>query len=452
MKALRRAESEESATGQDETGRTTFGMLPPKRAPSSTVCKSKVTLSVGAVWWGLLSGLGLSACNEETDADFQEAGSGGEGNVPEEGTGGADDSGSGGALGPGGSPAVPDEPARFVVEGVTTWRHDAVAAYTIFHDDTCNGGVDNQFDVAEPALTSRNLVASFGAIAADCEQRDLWDELQILRDHGHEIANHSFSHERLTDGDVNLDQEIDEAHHLLSQNLTDFTPTFFIFPYDAFNDELLERLSALDYLGARAGGRGHSPGDFSDPFRIQFDVYGPGYSVYVESSGTPCAETTAGEDWSETPEDCRAYIMNQYVEDLIASGGYGIRELHSLENEAWEPIPTAEYEAHLDFLVDKVEAKQVWVATASDAIRYRFAREICLLPVVSGDELRFGNLGPDCTRFATGLTYRLSPLSGEPTSITALQGDVQLPTEPVGDGSFLVTADPKAGPVVLSVP
>ncbi len=400
----------------------------------------------------LLGALGF-ACTGSGEADAEgggaSAGVGGSGNM---GSGGGSEEGTGGSTGAGGTSVIPDEPPRWTVSGVTTWRGDATGAYTIFHDDTCNGSVDNQLEVAEPALTARGLVASFGAIAKDCDDRNLWDELEVLRSHGHEIANHSFTHENLTDAGVDLMEQIDEAHALLTEHLTDFVPSFFIFPYDAFNDDLLDRLRGLNYLGARAGSRGLNAANFSDPFAIRFDVYGPGYSVYVDAEGTPCEGTSAGDNWSDTPQVCRAYVMNQYVLDLISEGGYGIRELHSLENEAWEPIPTAEYEAHLDFLVQRVLARDLWVTTASDAIRYRFAREACELPTVSGDRLLFGALGPECVRYATALTFRVSPLSGVPASVSATQGDAAVPVIAEAGGTFLVTADPSLGTVTLALP
>src|SRR5690606_7717910 len=120
------------------------------------------------------------------------------------------------------------------------------------------------------------------------------------------------------------------------------------------------RLRNLGYLGARAGERGHSSANFGDELRINFDVYGPGYSLYGGAEGSACSGVESGDEWTSTSSECRAYVMNQYVEDIISTGGYGIRELHGLDGESWEPIPLTEYEAHLDFLVQKVNQGDLW--------------------------------------------------------------------------------------------
>ncbi|MCH2109513.1 MAG: polysaccharide deacetylase family protein, partial [Polyangiaceae bacterium] len=250
-------------------------------------------------------------------------------------------------------PEQPRQPPLWELTGVALWRNDATAAYTIFHDDTCNDSVDHQFTQADPALAERGLVASFGAIAEDCEERGLWNSLEELRQHGHEIANHSYSHLNLTLSSTDLNQEIEQAHREFEENLADFSPSFFIFPFDAFNDSLVERLRGLGYLGARAGTRGTNTSNFSDGLRIKFDVYGPGYSIYVGAPATPCVSVNSGDDWDETTEACRSYILNQYVDDVISVGGYGLREFHSLDGEGWEPLPLNEYEEHLDYVAQK---------------------------------------------------------------------------------------------------
>jgi peptidoglycan/xylan/chitin deacetylase (PgdA/CDA1 family) len=366
-------------------------------------------------------------------------------------SGGSGGDGSGGAVGGAGGTS---EPPRWEVETVTTWRGNAEAAYTMFYDDTCNGGVDNQFDIADVELTARGLRASFGAIAQDCATRNLTDRLLTLLSHGHEIVNHSWSHPNLSLSPVDIALQIDGARTALETQLGGREVTFFIFPFDAFTDDLVDHLRAQGYLGARAGMRGWNPSAFEDDFRVAFDVFGPGYSIYAEAPGTPCASVLLGTDWNDSSPECRRYVLDQYVRDVLAEGGWGVRELHSIAGEAWEPVPEDEYLAHLDFVTDFVEDGRLWVAPASDVIRYRRAQAVCPLPTVSGDRLVFPPTARQgaCLRFATGLSYVLRPLEGTPQGVTARQDDAVLDVLETGDGRLIVTADPSAGAVELLEP
>lgn len=411
----------------------------------------------GIAWMGCFCvGFLLAACGEDASSgtDHGTGSSSGSGGA----TGGSTGTGAAGsgASASGGAPNV-----SFSVQKVTTWRNDATAAYTMFHDDTCNGAVDSQFSVAAPALSARGLVASFGAVAKDCEDRDLWAELETLREHGHEIVNHSYTHpnfnEEIDDGatvqDI-IDEQIDQARAILEANLDGFVTTFFIFPEDAFDEPFLAHLEADGYLGARAGARGRNASDFSDDFRLKFDVYGPGYSIYTyegAGAGTACDSAVEGQTGTGTDE-CRMYVLNHYVDETIAEGGYGIREMHGVggPGNGWEPVPTALYEQHLDYVKGKVDAGDLWVTTASDAVRYRHARQACALPVVGGTGLTFGTPSADCSRYATALSYVISAAGASPTSLSATQAGADVDVRMESPGTFLVTADPSKGAVTLT--
>ena len=117
----------------------------------------------------------------------------------------------------------------FLVRGATRWHNGAGGAYTILHDDLC--APDVEFDIADKELTSRGLRASFAAIVQFCSERELWDWLDTLRGHGHEIASHSWDHQRLTEVDNAPTTEIDQACVVLQQRLTDYRCEFFVFPW-----------------------------------------------------------------------------------------------------------------------------------------------------------------------------------------------------------------------------
>lgn len=374
-------------------------------------------------------------------------------------SGGASSTGgttSSGGTSSGGGPTTPPFEYVLSVGDITTWRGDARAAYTIVHDDTCNPSVDKQFDLAAPALNERGLRATFGAIAQDCSRPGLWDRLEELRDAGHEICSHTWDHQNLPDvAESNLAEAtglIDQAKTALEANLDDYRVATFIFPYDAFNDSLVNHLRSSGHLGARAGDRGLNEASFSDPFRLRFDVYGPGYSVYIGADGTPCSGYSEGNDWDATSSECRFYVLNNYVDEVIAASGYGIRELHSVDGEAWEPVPILEYESHLDYVKTKVDSGDLWVDTMESVVRYRVARDACAAPTFANGTLTFAAPSTECQKYATELSFRLTAVGTPPPALAATQNGVALTVREEATGTYLIDANPVAGPVTLSSP
>jgi len=341
------------------------------------------------------------------------------------GLGGGGLGGTGGAAGGGGTAGsvfaggAGGNDVGVVSARVTTWRDDANAAYSIIHDDLCDGALDSLFDVADPELSSRGLRAGFGAIVGACVERGLWSQLQTLRDHGHEIICHSWGHPNLTEG-PDLNQEITVATSTLDMNLVGQKTSYFIFPFDAFNDALLTQLDGLGYLGARAGERGLNPADFSDPLRNQFDVWGA--TVYAE--GAPG--------------------LQEYVDEAITNGGWANREFHAVGTEAWEPVPTADYTAHLDYVKAKVDAGELWMDTPSAVVRYRLSRLNCGEPTTATGTIAFSAVGPVCTKYATELSVEITT-TVDAATLLANQGGVALTTQKIGPKLFRVNIDPTLG-------
>ena len=103
-----------------------------------------------------------------------------------------------------------------------------------------------------PPATHGCASAAFGAIAGSCRESESWDKIAKLKNAGHEIINHSWSHSDLCKDDSIHDQEIDESTQLINEKLTDQQTLFFIFPFDSHSPTAVERVRAAGYLGARA--------------------------------------------------------------------------------------------------------------------------------------------------------------------------------------------------------
>jgi peptidoglycan/xylan/chitin deacetylase (PgdA/CDA1 family) len=356
------------------------------------------------------------------------AGSGGAGVAGSPGGGGA-----GGNAGGGGMhecaplTSVGSDLGTLAVESVATWKGDAKGAYTIIHDDVCDYTIDSLFDVAEPELSARGLHSAFGAIVSRCEERKLWSKLELMRQHGHEIINHTWDHKDMVeDAQASLAVEIDQATQVLDANLVGQQTSFFIFPYDSFNDAAVQHLGGLGYLGARAGAKGVNTADFADGLRVMFDVYGGENSIY----------------------DGQGDILQIYVDLAISEGGWSVREFHGVADQTFWAMDTNAYKAHLDYVKSKVDSGELWVDTPSTVVRYRFARQYCGLPAVMGSSLVPAMPSADCARYATAVSTIVTTTVDAP-SLLASQDGKELVTKRLGPSRYLVDLDPAGCPVAL---
>jgi hypothetical protein len=363
--------------------------------------------------------------------------------------------------GPAAPPPVPNPAAgKLMVDGVATWRGDAAGVYTIIHDDVCDASVSGVFTHADPELTKRGLHAGFGAIVQQCVERNQWANLKTLLAHGHDVFSHSWSHPCLGspsqcagNGTPSADYntQITKANQTL-EDMLKIKVGYFIFPYDVCGAGGVARVKELGYLGARCGGEAHGVNDanFTDPFANKFDIWGPAYSTYGKAGA--CAGAGGGEEPTSAPAACRRYVLNHYVDEAIRLKGWANRELHGFtgDPDAWQAMPLADYQAHLDYVAEKAKSGVLWVEGPSPVIRYRFAREACAKPTVEAGVLKFGPVSDDCKKFATPLTYLVSASDGsDPASLHAQQGGAALPSRKLGPGKFAIDADPTKGDAAL---
>jgi peptidoglycan/xylan/chitin deacetylase (PgdA/CDA1 family) len=354
--------------------------------------------------------------------------------------------------------------SAFKLDGVATWRGNATAAYSIIHDDLCADRVKGIFTHADPELTRRGLHGGFGAIAGECESKNLWPQVKGLIARGHDVFSHSFTHPCMT-LDKNRAQACDPAYPLSDDYMKEIDQAgaaikaalaipldFYIFPFDVCDPAAVARLKAQGYLGARCGDLGINAPAFTDNFKIRFDVWGPAYSMYFDAP--PCRGVKQFETApAQAPAACRTYVYDQLIDDAIKQKGWALREFHGFEDDvmAFEPLVVAEYAAHLDYALGKVQAGALWVEGPTPVLRYRWARQNCSPPTISGkNRLVFAAPGADCQRYATVVSYLVSTTDGsDPAALSVEQGGVRLPARKLGKGSFAVDADPTRGDATL---
>lgn len=389
--------------------------------PSSTTPRPPVgTSGSGGTGAAGLAGFGGDAAGAgPAGSGGQAAGAGGMGAVGGCQLGGAPS---------GGAAPVGTDLGELEVEAVAVWKGDAKGAYTIIHDDICDYNIDSLFLVAEPELTKRGLSSAFGAIVQRCQERKRWPQLELIRQNGHEIINHTWDHKDIVEEAAlaPLSLEIDQATQVLNENLVGQNTSFFIFPYDSFNDAAVDHLQQIGYLGARAGKKGVNAADFPDGMRVMFDVYGGENSIY----------------------DGQGDILKIYVDLAISQGGWSVREFHGIADTTFFAMNLDDYRAHLDYVKSKVDTGELWVDTPSTVVRYRFSREKCGVPSVTGYQLAFPPPTCDCARYAAPLSVIVTSAVDAPSAVATQDGKM-LPTKKLGPSRFLIDIAPLGGPVAV---
>ena len=215
------------------------------------------------------------------------------------------------------------------------------------------------FGKAYPIAQARGVKICFGAITGYCGATE-WANARTMIANGHECVNHSHNHKcggsagqctGLTSyGAADFNTELNQSTTLIQTN-TGVKPLFFIHPYDASSDAILNHLQGtLGYLGARSGSQGIvNANTFTDFMRENYFVY----------DGTAAALTS----------------LNTAVNTAISSGGYAVREFHGVDDGSWAAMTAANYTSHLDYVKSKMDDGSLWSATASEAITYKMQRD-----------------------------------------------------------------------------
>ena len=245
-----------------------------------------------------------------------------------------------------------------------TWKDNKKAAYSIIHDDYSNY-VTGIYQYADPIATARGIKLCFGAITSACGTLE-WTKAKTMISHGHECVNHSHNHKcggsasqcsgLATYNSTNFSTELDLSTQLIETN-TGVRPRFFIHPYDASSETIVNYLTNLGYLGSRSGSQlTLNANTFTDFMHLNYYVY----------DGSASALSS----------------LNTAVNSAISSGGYAIREFHGIDDGSWAAMTVANYTSHLDYVKTKITDGSIWSATTTEAITYKMQRD-AFSPVVA---------------------------------------------------------------------
>ncbi len=151
---------------------------------------------------------------------------------------------------------------------VTDYKDGKECAVSLTFDDS----MKEHYTIVAPELEKRGFRGTFwmcGAWMPADPQADTthftWAEAKEMSDNGHEMSNHSWSHPYLTMlSEEELIEQIRKNDEAILENIGKPSTTF-CFPYNAFNDAVLEKVM-VGRIGARLkefwlGGQ-HSPKEY----------------------------------------------------------------------------------------------------------------------------------------------------------------------------------------------
>ena len=244
---------------------------------------------------------------------------------------------------------------------VLPWN-DHPAAVSLTFDDAR----PVHLDVVVPELNRRHLHATFFVIVSKLTRLDDWRRVQTQ---GHEIGNHSVTHEHpaaLTKASEQL--QVEDAKDFLESNFKSQV-SIFAYPYAELSPGLALWVKRYDF--AARGWQGDSA------------------SAYITSGAEP--------DWYNLPSQPAytrydASVYKSWIDKALATHAWTTLQIHGIGDPStgFEPIPADTFLSLLDYLKAQ-ESRGLWVAPFGTVAAYLRAQKIveAAKPELQNGEERF---------------------------------------------------------------
>jgi peptidoglycan/xylan/chitin deacetylase (PgdA/CDA1 family) len=261
---------------------------------------------------------------------------------------------------------------------VLPWNNHEAALSLTFDDSRAV-----HLDVAVPELNKRHLRATFFLIVSKTTRLDDWRRVQLQ---GHEIGNHSVSHEHAADlNEAGEELQVEDAKKFLDSNFKSDIIAF-AYPYTEVSPGLLYWVKRYDF--AARGGRGD------------------GSQVYIQSNVQP--------DWYELPSQPSytkydAATYQSWIDKDMSLNAWTTLQIHGIGDPStgFEPIPSNTFVEFLDYL-KATESKGLWVAPFGEVAAYFRAQKIleAAQPQAANGEEKFSWQVP--TPFPHGVVLKVA--------------------------------------------
>ena len=345
---------------------------------------------------------------------------------------------------------------------IAKWKNDATAAYSIFHDDLGNAEeCHGIYEHADTIAYNRGLKFCAGAIVKCCvdEGEYMWEHLKTLTSHGHEIAAHSWDHGSPVDlgwqpESWSVDTDVVMAKQVLEKNVPGTEVNFFIFPFDAYNNQRINEVKEHGYLGARVGKKMYdndrgvvtSLADY-DPFSSNF------FDTYFAKEEQDAIDAQPDPYTISIYNDDKDDVEMQHVDSAISSGGWSIQAMHSVDNTnpwGWGHISINKYRALLDYVKKKVDAGILWMDTPSAIMKYLVTKNQSGDAVLNGNVISFSNPEKIDPTYATEVTLIIKT-SWFTKELSGIQGKTTIVAKKVGNNNFMMDINPLNGNVTIAI-
>jgi peptidoglycan/xylan/chitin deacetylase (PgdA/CDA1 family) len=266
-------------------------------------------------------------------------------------------------------------------------------------------------DVVIPELNKRHLHATFFLIVSKTTRMDEWRKARLQ---GHEIGNHSVSHDHAADLNKESEElQVEDAKKFLDSNFNTDVLTF-AYPFTEVSPGLLYWVKRYDF--AARGGRGDS-----SPLYVTADTQPDWYNLPSQPSYTKYD----------------AAVYRNWVDKDIAMNAWTTLQIHGIGDPStgFEPIPSNTFIELLDY-VKAAESKGLWVAPFGDVAAYFRAQKIleAAQSQVGNGETKFTWQIP--APFAHGVALKVTP-NGSHARLYQAGRELHR----TKDGSYLVSFD-----------
>lgn len=251
---------------------------------------------------------------------------------------------------------------------VEKWFKGKSAAIAITLDDWTPG----QAMLGADALMQMKLPATFYVTLHNMHMRPYyghWEKLQLLKDLGYEIGNHTITHPDLTQ--IPMKQciyEINEAKKILDSHLKGTPVETFAYPQGCFNDDVVEQVMH-GHVAARAfsSGMPKGKGDWPEHLNYYADKFFYDFAK-TEKDYFSISQFRVNDDVK--PEHIKMLMQRVITKNglvpMVFHGFYD--EENTSDKEMYDAMHLQTFRALLA-AIKSLDA-QVWITTLADAVKY----------------------------------------------------------------------------------
>ncbi len=244
---------------------------------------------------------------------------------------------------------------------VLPWNNHAAALSLTFDDSRAV-----HLDVVVPELNKRHLHATFFLIVSKTTRIDEWRKVQAQ---GHEIGNHTVTHEHAADlNKASEELQVEDAKKFLDSNFNADIITF-AYPYTEISPGLQYWVKRYNF--AARGGRGD------------------GSQVYIKSDVQP--------DWYDLPSQPSytkydAATYRSWIDKDLSLNAWTALQIHGIGDPStgFEPIPSNTFIDLLDY-AKAAQARGLWIARFGEVAAYFRAQKVleAVQPLTAGNEKKY---------------------------------------------------------------